>query len=255
MTADVPWKIAWITGASSGIGRAIARELSAQGVKVAASARSADALEGIGAKVFPYPVDVTDRRALDDVARRIETELGPIDLAIFAAGTYSPVAADKIAPEVFAKTMETNYMGVVNGLAATLPSMQTRRRGHLSWIASVAGYRGLPKAAAYGPSKAALINLAESLKPELKRDNIAVSIINPGFVDTPMTEQNDFKMPFLMTPDEAARATITGLRAGRFEIAYPRRFVAILKLARLLPYSLYFYLIDRAVLRASDRQT
>jgi short-subunit dehydrogenase len=119
----------------------------------------------------------------------------------------------------------------------------------VAWIASVAGYRGLPKAAAYGPTKAALINLAESLKPELEADGVQVSVINPGFVRTPLTAQNDFPMPFLMEADEAARRSIAGLAAGRFEIAYPRRFVALLKFARLLPYRLYFALIRRSVLK------
>ncbi len=113
--------------------------------------------------------------------------------------------------------------------------MMARGAGHLSWIASVAGYVGLPKAAAYGPTKAALINLGECLYPEMRRKGVKVSVVNPGFVETPLTAQNDFEMPFLMKADEAARRTIAGLASGRFEVAYPRRFAAILKAARLLP--------------------
>ncbi len=138
---------------------------------------------------------------------------------------------------------------MVNVLTAVLPALRQRRKGHIAWIASVAGYRGLPKAAAYGPTKAALINLAESLKPELEADGVTISVINPGFVKTPLTAQNDFEMPFLMEVDEAARRTIAGLAAGRFEVAYPTRFVAILKFARLLPYRIYFALIRSAVLK------
>ena len=119
----------------------------------------------------------------------------------------------------------------------------------MSWIASVSGYRGLPKAAAYGPTKAALISLAESLKPELALKGIAVSIINPGFVETPMTSKNDFPMPFLMKPEDAAQRTIAGLAKGKFEIAYPTRFVAILKFMRILPYSLYFWLVTKTTLK------
>jgi predicted ABC-type transport system involved in lysophospholipase L1 biosynthesis ATPase subunit len=152
-------------------------------------------------------------------------------------------------PARFAHMMGTNSMGVVNCVAALAPGMMARGSGHLSWIASVAGYVGLPKAAAYGPTKAALINLAESLEPEMGLKGVAVSVINPGFVETPLTAQNDFPMPFLMKADDAARRTIAGLAAGKFEIAYPRRFVAILKALRLLPYPLFFRLIRRAVLK------
>jgi short-subunit dehydrogenase len=180
----------------------------------------------------------------------IEQRLGPIGLAVLGAGTYTPVSIDALDPSRFAGMMATNYMGVVNCVSALAPRMMARRAGHLSWIASVAGYMGLPKSAAYGPTKAALINLAESLYPEMKERGVSISVVHPGFVATPLTAQNDFKMPFLMQPEEAARRTIAGLAKGHFEIAYPRRFVAILKLVRALPYSLFFRLISRAVLKA-----
>ena len=245
----LPWKTAWVTGASTGIGCEVARQLAAAGVKVAASARSRDKLEALGPGILPIPLDVTDAAACREAVSLIEAELGPIDLAVLGAGTYSPVAVDNLDPALFARMMETNYMGVVNCVSALAPGMIARGRGHLSWIASVAGYLGLPKSAAYGPTKAALINLAESLNAELKPRGVAVSVVNPGFVATPLTAQNDFPMPFLMTPDEAARRTIAGLAAGRFEVAYPRRFVAILKTLRLLPYPLFFKIISRAVLK------
>lgn len=244
----MPWKVAWVTGASTGIGRDIALQLAAAGVKVAASARDADKLAALGDGISSYPLDVTDGTAVAASAARIEAELGPIDLAVLGAGTYSPVPADDLQPDVFARTMEVNYMGVVHAASALIPRMRQRRSGHIAWIASVAGYRGLPKAAAYGPSKAALINLAECLKPELARDGITVSVVNPGFVATPLTAQNDFPMPFLMQPDEAARATIKGLAKGRFEIAYPWPFVTLLRIAKALPYRAYFYLVEKAVL-------
>lgn len=247
----LPWKTAWITGASTGIGRDIALQLAARGVKVAASARSVEKLRELGTSILAVPLDVTDAAACRDAVNRIERELGPIDLVVFGAGTYTPVAIDDLDPKRFSHMMDTNYMGVVNGIAALAPRMIARGSGHLSWIASVAGYIGLPKAAAYGPTKAALINLAESLQPELKQKGVMVSVINPGFVETPLTAQNDFDMPFLMKSDEAARRTIAGLAAGRFEVAYPRRFVAILKSLRLLPYPLFFRLITRSVLKAN----
>lgn len=250
MATPLRWKTAWITGASTGIGRDIALQLAAAGVKVAASARSVEKLKDLGPGILPIPLDVTDSAACRDAVERIERELGPIDLAVFGAGTYSPVAIDDLDPQRFSHMMTTNYMGVVNCIAALAPRMMDRRAGHLSWIASVAGYVGLPKAAAYGPTKAALINLAESLYPEMKLKGVSVSVINPGFVETPLTAQNDFEMPFLMTSVDAARRTIDGLAAGRFEVAYPRRFVAILKSLRLLPYPLFFKLITRSVLKA-----
>lgn len=245
----LPWKTAWVTGASTGIGAEIAKQLAAAGVKVAASARSRDKLEALGADIVPVPLDVTDADACREAVALIEARIGAIDLAVLGAGTYTPVAAEAVDPALFARMMDTNYMGVVNCVAALAPAMTARGQGHLSWIASVAGYMGLPKAAAYGPTKAALINLAESLAPEFKTKGVAVSVINPGFVATPLTAQNDFPMPFLMTPEEAARRTINGLSSGRFEVAYPTRFVALLKAVRLLPYPLFFKLISRAVMK------
>ena len=244
MMQAMPWKVVWITGASTGIGREMALQLAAHGVVVAASARSGEKLASLGPNIRPYPLDVTDQAAVLVTISSIERDLGPIDLGVLAAGTYTPVDVGNFHPAIFETAMATNYLGVVNALAGLLPPMISRRAGHVAWIASVAGYVGLPKAAAYGPSKAALINLAESLKPDLDMRGIAVSVINPGFVETPLTAQNDFNMPFLMQTPEAARLSIEGLLKRRFEIAYPLRFVIIMKLARLLPYALFFRLIQ-----------
>jgi short-subunit dehydrogenase len=249
MAGALPWKTVWVTGASSGIGREICSQLSDLGVTVAASARSAERLASIGLRVHPYPLDVTKKDDVSRAAEEIENRHGRIDLALFAAGTYSPVIAGELKVAPFEEMMRVNYLGVVHGLAAVVPRMVQRRAGHVAWIASVAGYRGLPKAAAYGPSKAALINLGESLRPELARSGVIVSVVNPGFVETPMTAQNDFPMPFLMKPDKTARLTISGLAKGRFEISYPWAFVAMLKIGRMLPYSVYFRLIDRGLLK------
>ena len=246
----LPWKVVWITGASTGIGREIALQLAALGVTVAASARSADKLASLGPNIRPYPLDVTDRQAILATVEKIERELGPIELAVMAAGTYSPLDVEKFDASLFEAAMTTNYLGVVNCLSGLLPRLLSRRAGHVAWIASVAGFVGLPKAAAYGPSKAALINLAESLKVDLELRGVTVSVVNPGFVETPLTAQNDFTMPFLMQAPEAARLTIEGLRRRRFEISYPLRFVLIMKLARLLPYALFFRMIKSTVLKA-----
>jgi short-subunit dehydrogenase len=245
---DLPWELVWITGASTGIGREVALQLAARGVTVAVSARSAEKLEGMGKLIKAYPLDVTDAKAVHSTIAKIELELGPIDMALMAAGAYAPVDLNAFEPQSFAQMMQVNFLGVVNCISGLLPVMRQRHAGRIAWIASVAGYRGLPKAAGYGPTKAALINLAESLKPELDQIGIKISVVNPGFVETPMTKGNDFPMPFLMKPEDAARRTIEGLAKGKFEVAYPTRFVAILKIARLLPYSLYFWLIKHAVL-------
>ena len=248
MERNLPWKLVWITGASTGIGREVALQLAARGVVVAVSARSAEKLEGMAPNIKAYPLDVTDGVAVQNTIDKIERELGPIDMALMAAGAYAPVDVNAFTLEPFAKMMGVNFLGVVNCIAGLLPVMRQRSHGRIAWIASVAGYRGLPKAAGYGPSKAALINLAESIAPELAVQGIDVSVVNPGFVATPMTAKNDFPMPFLMTPQDAARRTIEGLAAGKFEVAYPTRFVIILKIVRLLPYGLYFWLIKRGVL-------
>lgn len=245
------WKTAWITGAGTGIGRAVALQLARSGVRVAVSGRSVDKLQQLAAEhanIEIFPLDVTDRTKTAAVADAIEKSLGPLDLVIFGAGDYKPVTAASFVAEDFDHMMDVNYRGVINGLAAMLPRLRARRSGHIAWIASVAGYRGLPKAAAYGPTKAALINLAECLQPELARDGVTVSIINPGFVKTPLTAQNDFPMPFLMEAEEAGRLTVRGLKARKFEIAYPWQFVTILKIMRILPYALYLKIIRRQVL-------
>lgn len=242
----------WITGASTGIGAEVARQLAAQGVVVATSARRLEQLSADAAKnsnLKPYVLDVTDEAAVASTFNAIERDLGPIDLIIAAAGTYSPLSLEAFSPAPFRTMFEVNYLGVINVLSAVLPTFRARKAGHITWIASVSGYRGLPKAAAYGPTKAALINLAESLKPELARDGVQVSVINPGFVKTPLTQQNDFEMPYLMEVEEAARLTIAGLARGQFEVAYPAPFVRILKIGRILPYRLYFWLINRYVLK------
>jgi short-subunit dehydrogenase len=245
----LPWRLVWVTGASTGIGAEICKQLAAEGVVVAASARNADALTALGKGIHAFPLDVSDEEAVADAFAAIETAHGEVDLIIAGAGTYTPASAADFRTEMFRRMYEVNYLGVVNVLAAALPKFRARRSGHLSWIASVSGYRGLPKAAAYGPTKAALINLAESLKPELDRDGVKVSVINPGFVRTPMTAVNDFDMPFLMEPADAARATIAGLAKNKFEVAYPTPFVAILKIGRLLPYRLFFWVSRKYLLK------
>jgi len=238
-----PWRTAWITGASSGIGRALAIALAARGVKVAASARSAEELAVLAAAqagIAPLPVDVTDLAAMRQAADSIAATLGTLELAVLGAGVWEAMSARSFAAAKAARCMAVNYQGVVNGLDAVLAPMLARGAGQVAVIASVAGYRGLPGTTAYGPTKAALINLAEGLRDDLARHGVVISLINPGYVATPMTQANAFPMPFLIDADAAARRIIRGLEKGRFEIAFPWPMVALMKLARLLPYPLFF---------------
>lgn len=243
-SAKLPWATAWVIGSSTGIGAEIARQLASAGVKVAASSRSISA-DDETVNIKAWPLDVTDAKAVAETYAKIETAIGPVDLILVSVGTYKPLDGFSLTLADHRAGIEVNYMGVVNVLQAILPSFKKRGSGHIAWISSVAGYAGLPKSAAYGPSKAALINLAEGLKPELNRAGISLSVVNPGFVKTPMTAKNDFPMPFLMEAEDAARRTIDGLARRKFEIAYPRRFVIILKLLRILPYSVFFFLTKK----------
>ena len=247
---NAKWKHVWITGASSGLGEHVARQLAAKGCAVSITARSADKLTAIAASsdgIRAYPADVTNADDLKNVVASAEADSGPIDLCIFCAGAWFPSKITDLKVENFARTLDVNVMGVVNGMDAVMAGMLARGRGHMSWISSVAGYGGLPNSAAYGSSKAALIHLAESAKPELNRKGIAVSLINPGFVKTPMTAKNDFPMPFLMEVEDGARKIVEGLEAEKFEIRFPWQLVWILKVLNHLPYWLYFWLVRRGV--------
>lgn len=246
--------VAWCTGAGKGIGRATALLLAARGWTVAASARTEADLSTLreaaakqNGSVFSYPLDVTDGDATERCVAAIEADLGPIRLAVLNAGTHAPSPAVGFDSVIFRNLMQTNYFGAVNGLNALLPRFLERRSGHIAVVASVAGYRGLPSAAAYGASKAALINMCEALKPELDRAGLKLSLINPGFVRTPLTDRNDFAMPFLIEAEVAARRLVDGIDSGRFETTFPRRFTWMLKLMRCLPYALYFPLTRRLV--------
>lgn len=246
-------RVAWVTGASSGIGRATALELARRGVKVAATARRADELEKLaaeaaagGGEILPCAGDVTDAAAMAQAARGAVERFGPIDLAVLNAGLFIPVKAEPFDLGAFTKTFDVNLHGTVACLAAILPAMTARRSGRIVVVASVTGYGGLPSSAAYGATKAALINLAESLKFDLDKAGVTIQVANPGFVDTPATKKNAFKMPALMPVDQAARRLVDGAASGGFEITFPRRFTYVLKALRLLPYPLYFGLITKA---------
>lgn len=241
-------KTIWITGASHGIGKHLALQYAEQGHIVCISARGEKALNELSEKhtnIHSFPLDVTDEKVVQDTKRGIEKQYGPIDLALLNAGVYTPIPGGIGESSIFAEHMQVNYLGVVHALMTLLPVMKQQGKGQVAIVASVAGYVGLPQAAAYGPTKAALINLAETLRTEFADSGVDIRLINPGFVTTRLTEQNDFKMPAIVSAQEAAERIITGLGRKQFEIAFPTRFVLWLKLLRLLPYSVYFWLARR----------
>jgi short-subunit dehydrogenase len=242
------WSVVWITGASTGIGRELALQIAATGARVAISARSAEKLADVAnlaPTIMAFPVDVTDAQAVAKAHVAIEQQLGPIDLAILNAGSWEPMAAGRFESAVLERTYDTNVFGVTRALEALIPAMSARGSGHIALVASVAGWRGLPKSIAYGSSKAALIHIAECLKTDLVDTGVTISLINPGFVDTPMTKRNDFPMPFMVTAEKAATIIIRGLHQGRFEITFPWQMATILKVMRIIPYWLYFWLLRR----------
>ncbi|MEZ5922902.1 MAG: SDR family NAD(P)-dependent oxidoreductase [Hyphomicrobiaceae bacterium] len=243
-----PWKSAWITGASTGIGRELATQLARDGVRVAASARTAERLDELAKSqpgIVPVPVDVSDRKAVAAAHQLAVEAIGPVDLAVLNAGVWHPMSASAYDASRVAQSMSINYLGIAYALELLIPAMIANRRGHLALVGSVAGYRGLPKAAAYAPSKAAVISLAETLRLELPRHGITVSLVNPGFVESPMTAVNDFPMPFMIKSEDAAQRILKGLARGKFEIAFPWQLVMMLKLLRLMPNGLYLRLAGR----------
>jgi NAD(P)-dependent dehydrogenase (short-subunit alcohol dehydrogenase family) len=239
----------WLVGASTGIGRATASALHALGAKVVVSARSVDALSAFveahpGAMALP--LDVTDASAVKVAAHALFAQ-GMLDCVVYCAGHYQAMQATRIDLDDLLRHNEINYLGalylldaVVPHLLAQPPRQQNGQRGHISLMGSVAGYRGLPNSLAYGPTKAALINLSETLYLDLHPQGIGVSLINPGFVDTPLTRQNQFKMPALITPEQAAQEILKGWARGEFEIHFPKRFTRWMKALRLLPYPAFF---------------
>jgi NAD(P)-dependent dehydrogenase (short-subunit alcohol dehydrogenase family) len=234
-------------GASTGIGEALARRLHALGAVVIVSARKAEALQAFADRhpgSIALPLDVTDADAVQAAARTLLAE-GPIDLVCYCAGHYRAMRATAMDLPDLLRHHEVNTVGALHVLEAVTPALLARGQGHISLVSSVAGFRGLPQSLAYGPTKAALINLAETLYLDLQPHGLGVSVINPGFVETPLTAQNTFRMPALISPDQAAQAIVQGWAQGAFDIHFPKRFTRLLKLLRLLPYRLYFPAVRR----------
>lgn len=237
----------WLVGASSGIGEATASALHARGAQVLVSARSAGALQAFVAAhtgAQAWPMDVTDAPAVAQTASEILKQ-GPLDMVVYCAGHYREMRASAMDLADLRQHLDINYIGALHVLHALMPAFIAQGRGHISLISSVAGFRGLPKSLAYGPTKAALTNLAETLYMDLRPSGLGVSVVHPGFVQTPLTAQNQFSMPALITPEQAALAMVAGWERGAFDIHYPKRFTRWMKLLRLLPYRVYFPTVRR----------
>ena len=251
MTPATDFPLVWITGASTGIGRALSLRLAAHGSTVLASARGGDKLtdlsaeaDGLAGDIIAVPLDVTDDHRVNAVCGAIIEKHGVPDLCVLNAGTYIPTDGAIFSANAFAKQIDINWMGVVRVLDAIIPGMVTRGSGRIAVVGSVSGYRGLRTASAYGATKAALINMCEALHMELGDHGVKVQIVNPGFIETPLTDKNDFRMPALMPVDKAARAFHSGLKSNRFEITFPKRFTWTVKCMRLLPYAIYLPLMS-----------
>lgn len=255
-------KTVWLVGASTGIGRATAVALHARGARVVASARNLQALELLAQQcpgLHVLPLDVTDAAAVQQAAREVLALCGTgpqgdasaahpaagIDWVMYCAGHYKPQRATAFDLHEMLRHDQVNYVGALQLIDAVLPGMLARGTGHISLVSSVAGYRGLPNGLAYGPTKAALTNLAETLYVDLQDAGIGVSLISPGFVETPLTAQNEFRMPALISSEQAASEIVRGWARGAFEIHFPRRFTFWMKALQLLPNRMYFAVVRR----------
>lgn len=245
-------KRVWVIGASSGIGEACAIALMGQDAKVALSSRRVDRLNQLAAtgntdQTIVIPLDVTNEAQLQTAYSSLLNMWGGLDLLLFVSGIYTPLRANSFDIKIAEKTIDANLLGPMRAVALVLPEMIKARSGHVAIVGSVAGYSGLPKALAYGPSKAAIINFCENLYYDLLPTGVGVHMISPGFVATEATAQNDFEMPALISAQEAAQEILNGIQKGEFDIHFPKRFSRFLKFLRILPYPIYFWIVRRFV--------
>ena len=242
----------WITGASSGIGKSLAEKFASEGWKVAASARRKEILDEMSyhKNIFSYPLDVTDQDQVNTSFEKIIEDFKGLDLCVFSSGTYDPKLEQEINVKQNKFVMETNFFGVLYCINAVENYFKNKKNGHISIVSSVAAYRGLPNSSGYGPSKAALTNLTESLYFDFKKHNVRISLVSPGFIKTPLTDKNEFPMPFIKSPEFAAEKMFNGLTKSKaFEIHFPKALTILLKIFRVLPYKIYLFLIDKGVKR------
>jgi len=244
-------KIIWITGASSGIGKALAIKFAEKGWTVAASARRENLLEDLNKfnpNIYSFPLDVTEIENCKLIANKIIEKFGGIDICVFGTGMHDPKSEKRFNLNKIREIMEVNYFGTMNSINSIYGYFSEKKNGQISIISSVAGYRGLPAAGAYCASKAALTSYAESLNFDMKMKNVRVSLISPGFIKTPMTDQNDFPMPMIKSPEFAANEIFKGLTEKKsFEIHFPKAFTYFLKFLQILPSSIYFKLVSKGM--------
>jgi len=242
-------KVIWITGASTGIGKALALKFSKNGWIVAISARRKELLEEISSSnenMYSFPLDVTKIEECNKVFSEIKNKFNNIDICVFSTGTWNPKKEKEIDVEQIENVMKVNFFGTLNSIKCVEKFYKESRKGHISIVSSIAGYRGLPNSTGYGPSKSALNNLAESLYFDFGRYNVRISLISPGFIKTPMTDKNDFKMPFLKSTEYAADKIYNGLvNSSVFEIHFPKQLTLILKILKILPNWLYLWLVKK----------
>ena len=242
-------KVIWITGGGTGIGKAVASKFANQGWNVAISGRRETILkevENSNQNIKSFPLDVNNKEKCFEVAKNIKKEFGDIDICFFSTGTWDPKKEREIDVEQIEKVFKVNFFGTLNCIKAVEDHFRNKKNGIITIVSSIAGYKGLPNSTGYGPSKAALNNLAESLYFDFGRFNVRVSLVSPGFIKTPMTDKNDFKMPFLKTPEYAAEKIYDGLiKKNNFEIHFPKELTLTLKFFSILPYKIYFYLVKK----------
>ena len=242
-------KTIWITGGSTGIGKALAIRFANEGWNVAISARRENLLKELSDRyenISPFPLDVTDKENCKNIFNQVKEKFGEIDICFFSTGTWDPKKEKDIDVEQIENVFKINFFGTVNSIKAVEEYYKNRNEGTIAIVSSIAGYRGLPNSTGYGPSKSALNNLAESLYFDFGRHNVRVCLVSPGFIKTPMTDKNDFKMPFLKTPEFAADKIYDGLvNKKNFEIHFPKELTLTLKFFSILPYKLYFYLVKK----------
>ena len=242
----------WITGASSGIGNSVAKKFASNNWKVAVSARRETILNEMSQdpNIFSFPCDVTDKNQVDKTFKKIIQEFEEIDICLFSSGTYEPKDEQSIDPDKIKNVINVNFLGVIDCVKVVEDYFKNKKSGHISIVSSIAGYRGLPNSSGYGPSKAALTNFSESIYFDFKKFGVRVSVVSPGFIKTPLTDKNEFPMPFLKTPEYAADKIYNGLVKGNaFEIHFPKGLTLTLKFLRILPYRLYLFLVDKLVKR------
>ncbi|MDA8791435.1 MAG: SDR family NAD(P)-dependent oxidoreductase [Proteobacteria bacterium] len=242
-------KTIWITGGSTGIGKALAVKFASKGWNVAVSARREELLNELSNQyenISAFPLDVTDKQKCAEVFDQIKKKYEDIDICFFSTGTWNPKKEKEIDVEQIEEVFKINFFGTVNTIKAVEQYFRDRKKGTITIVSSIAGYRGLPNSTGYGPSKSALNNLAESLYFDFKRFGVRVCLVSPGFIKTPMTDKNDFKMPFIKTTDYAANKIYDGLiNKNVFEIHFPKSLTIILKILSFLPSKLYFSLVGQ----------